>query len=996
MKKKCRFALLALCLALVLVFLPVFAEETGSELLWRASGAELNAKGTGGAGFEEKDGYGYRTLLAGVNTGVHPIFGLKTDTVETRGDSFVLVLKAKILSDDGTTEDETNVFGLDKYIKDESGKTLAGENEYCVRFTAGEVRNAEKDADGWSLFFCTVQPEQYGEGTNVYFDCEIYFNGAKNSGCAIDIAVTELSLYRLTETPGTTEPGTTEPEVSEPEDTEPEVSEPEDTEPEVSEPEDTEPEVSEPEDTEPEEPMNPYPPVGEFPPMNTSNLSGYGFATSDSYEGAGTIAVTAVDGDIFDASRWIPSVPVVLDPATGRYRNAAGKYAWLKIEFEIPTAISGARIYWAAERAYEDGYGLYYSNDDESWTEIAYSAFERGDGNGSAQSSCVDTILFEEITARYFCIRLTEGMTADGLGSIYEFELYGDPAQYAFLDRGEPGASEGGSDTSAPETTDPLPVTPGTEPTPATPGADGEEKTGHTKLILSIVCGVLLSAAILVATFLASRKIKKDHIVKGLSMLLVFASLLASLSLGGPALGAYAASDGTDGTPSDAPGSSPEVQEEENVREGWLLEGLPSYEGGTLSKRVYNAGPGLASDTTATTGEDSYMQIIAKTTKEEFLAYLDKLESLGYKSTYRGSREENLYAEYEGGGRRLYAYYIESLKTARVIDEKSGVSLDSFSYSLPSGESAVLYQYGLYQASPSLTTTNCGMLYVIKLADNSLFIVDGGHQYQSSDRAADGFMDFLHEITGTEKGERVTIAAWFITHAHADHLMLAAKVLHRYHDEIDLERVMFNFPSFQVVTSGYRAFPTTWFKHIVTTYYSNAVFLKPHTGMRFDLGNINIEVLYTHEDGVRYASPSTCSISNFNSTSTVLKFTFGEDKTFLLLGDADTEAESLMLSMYKEDATFKSDVLQVAHHAFNYMRTLYPKIAPSLALVPNSKTNAQSSENLPKIQPVIDSAGADNVYYEGSGTYGFAVVEGEWKLVYEKKLVSSRYDGSGF
>lgn len=256
-------------------------------------------------------------------------------------------------------------------------------------------------------------------------------------------------------------------------------------------------------------------------------------------------------------------------------------------------------------------------------------------------------------------------------------------------------------------------------------------------------------------------------------------------------------------------------------------------------------------------------------------------------------------------------------------------------------------------------------------------------------------MDFLHEITGTTKEERITISGWFITHAHADHLMLAAKVLHRYHNEISLERVFFNFPSFQVVTSGYRAFPTTWFKHIVTTYYDNAVFMKPHTGMNFSLGDVNIQVLFTHEDGVEYSKASSCAISNFNSTSTVLKFTI-DGQTFLLLGDADTEAEAYMLKMYKESATFESDLLQVAHHAFNWMKTLYPMISPSVVLVPNSYSNATSSGNLPKIQVLIDHCGSENVYYEGNGTYGFTVVGGHWALTYEGKLIGGEYDGSGF
>jgi hypothetical protein len=360
-----------------------------------------------------------------------------------------------------------------------------------------------------------------------------------------------------------------------------------------------------------------------------------------------------------------------------------------------------------------------------------------------------------------------------------------------------------------------------------------------------------------------------------------------------------------------------------------------------------------------------------------------------------GSQTEgNLYAQYSGGGKLIYAYYIDSLKMARIIDDRSSVSVKDFSYTAEANGSTTIYQYGIYQAGKSNTVMNCGMLYVIKLADNSLFVIDGGHHFQATDKATEGFMAFLHEITNTKAGETLNIAGWFISHAHNDHMAMTTKILHRYHKEINLQRVMFNFPSFQTVTGGYMPFPVTWLKHIVSTYHGNAVFMKPHTGMKFNLADVNIEVMFTHEDAVTFAQPSKMSFGNFNSTSTVLKFTVGENKTLMLLGDADTEAEKAMTGMYTAKS-FKSDIVQVTHHNFNYMRTLYPWIAPSIALVPNSKGNANTPDNVPKLKDVIESAGKDNIYYEGNGTHGFQVVDGEWKLVYENKVIGGPYDKSG-
>lgn len=437
------------------------------------------------------------------------------------------------------------------------------------------------------------------------------------------------------------------------------------------------------------------------------------------------------------------------------------------------------------------------------------------------------------------------------------------------------------------------------------------------------------------------------------------------------------------------------IKTEENVRPRWLLEGVPAYDGGTLSPGKYNAGPGLMSDSVAATPEDSYMQTIGQTNADEFEQYINKLTEFGYEQTHKGQTEGNLYAQFAGDGKNIYAYYIDSLKIARVIDDRSSVPLTDYSYTVEPNGSTTIYQYGLAQTSNSKTTMNCGMLYVIKLADNSLFIIDGGHPYQATDKAAEGFMTFLHEITGTEAGETLNVAGWFITHAHNDHVALTAKVLHQYHNEFNLERIMFNFPSFQTVRSGYTAFITTWFKHVVNTYYPETLYIKPHTGMNFNLADMNIEVMYTHEDAVPFFNPTKMELGNFNSSSTILNLTFESGKNFMVLGDADTEAEKLVTEMYNNPETFKSDIVQVTHHNFNYMKTLYEWIAPSLALVPNSRSNANSGDNRPKLQPVIDSAGARNIYYEGNGTDGFSIVDGEWALVYEAKVIGGAYDGSG-
>lgn len=444
-------------------------------------------------------------------------------------------------------------------------------------------------------------------------------------------------------------------------------------------------------------------------------------------------------------------------------------------------------------------------------------------------------------------------------------------------------------------------------------------------------------------------------------------------------------------------GGESSVKAETEVRDGWLLEGIPSYVGGYLSTSTYNSGPGLMSDATGTTEEDSPMQLVHRTSAEEFETYLRKLQDHGYTEVFRNQIENNIHAEYVGGEKLIYAYYTDSTRTVRIIHDKSSdASLADFAYTYTGGdgERIEIYQYGLYTVGGSLTTVNCGMSYVVKLSDNSVVLIDGGHLYQASDEAVEGFMAFLHEITGTQAGEKITVAAYFVSHAHNDHMTYMAKVLHKYYRELDLQRVMFNFPSYQTKSGGYSIYYATWLKHIITTYYPNTVYKKLHTGEKFNLADLGIEVLYTHEDATNALNAAVCNLNDFNCTSTVLKLTM-DGKTIMLLGDTNTESEAIMANMYTAP-TFKSDVIQIAHHCFNYLTTLNAWIAPEIAFCPNSYGNANSpGDNLPKLKEVTVHTGKDNVYYSGSATYGFAVVDGEFTLVYEKELIGGPYDGSG-
>ena len=66
-------------------------------------------------------------------------------------------------------------------------------------------------------------------------------------------------------------------------------------------------------------------------------------------------------------------------------------------------------------------------------------------------------------------------------------------------------------------------------------------------------------------------------------------------------------------------------------------------------------------------------------------------------------------------------------------------------------------------------------------------------------------------------------------------------------------------------------------------------------------------------------------------------------------------------------------------------------------MLPNSYFGGHTPENTPKLAGVIKHLETpDNIYYEGEGTYGFEVVDGKWKKVYEAPVTGGEYDNSGF
>ena len=236
----------------------------------------------------------------------------------------------------------------------------------------------------------------------------------------------------------------------------------------------------------------------------------------------------------------------------------------------------------------------------------------------------------------------------------------------------------------------------------------------------------------------------------------------------------------------------------------------------------------------------------------------------------------------------------------------------------PEPDPVVLYQ--LVPEKNSLMQS-----YVIKTANGKLIVIDGGIDGEGKDRAP--YMpSAIRAILGLKDGEYFEVEAWFLSHAHKDHMYELSKMMRDYTADSNykINNIYFDFPEFgsaeypgqnaDVEISQIKENMNKYGEVIGatvkegSTYYDDlngAVINKEAVakGLSFEIDGVKIEVLQTWDpaDGT----------SNVNDTSLVLRFHIGE-QTVLFLNDLGVNGGRRLLTTYGDQ--LKSDIVQMAHH----------------------------------------------------------------------------------
>ncbi len=323
-------------------------------------------------------------------------------------------------------------------------------------------------------------------------------------------------------------------------------------------------------------------------------------------------------------------------------------------------------------------------------------------------------------------------------------------------------------------------------------------------------------------------------------------------------------------------------------------------------------------------GDGSYHVSFSGAKPTDFDAYRNTLESNGYtlyQSTEMGSSK---FATYHKDGNSVQVVSYPAKSTLKVTYGKTG-DLPSLT---PESTTAIvtpkLTQIAREGAELSYPDGAPGMSYIYQLPDGRYIIIDGGPGNLADQGALLKYLEDNNPVSG-----KPVIAAWFITHAHGDHMQLAYEFLRDYKDRVVLEAVAYNLPDFKNITitnesaSGLGNLASN-FQSVVKRSYPEAKTYILRSGQIFYIGAAKVEVLFTHEDFYPQ------KLNWGNETSSAFRITLG-NKSAMFLGDSEVSNCQYMAAVY--GSYLKSDILQLTHHGFNGGDLgLYQNIDPDICL----------------------------------------------------------------
>ena len=395
-----------------------------------------------------------------------------------------------------------------------------------------------------------------------------------------------------------------------------------------------------------------------------------------------------------------------------------------------------------------------------------------------------------------------------------------------------------------------------------------------------------------------------------------------------------------------------------------MLDVLPIYENATFNS-------------TYECGGSAMLVIVNDTDINEFGQYMTKLESAGWTQYTTNTFGDNKFVTYTTDKYTVNAGYYDYENAARIIIEPLakpvGLEADNKYEKVTTSQITML---GVeYISSSTKEPVSNGLSMLIRLEDGRFIIVDGAFNSNAGSKAADLLINELKEQSKEylKAGEKITIAAWIITHAHGDHYGMINKHYSKF-ASMKVEKFFVNFLS---ETERMRAINSstygknwevteggTWSQLITAAKALKADVQYVHVGQVFYVADLRMDILYTIES---YA-PKICNA--LNTSSLTIKMTFNSGDTFLMTGDTTGNGMEIAAKTFGD--YMQCDILQVAHHGGTTwgndsgMIYAYGVVAPKVLLWPRGLSSFESSKskNYNKVLFSPDEGGKNDNYKE--------------------------------
>ena len=335
--------------------------------------------------------------------------------------------------------------------------------------------------------------------------------------------------------------------------------------------------------------------------------------------------------------------------------------------------------------------------------------------------------------------------------------------------------------------------------------------------------------------------------------------------------------------------------------------------------------------------------------KRDFTAYAKKLTDNGFRLYDSNQVRECLFSTYTDGYNIVNLSFMKYKTPVDAEGAKAGETVSYINIAVESTDSSALPPLG--SDEPAITTVQLTMLnsepaFLIRMRDGRFIFIDGGVDGIYERVHADLFFGQL-EAQNVREGKPV-VAAWIITHPHADHIAGVMRTLQKYGDRFAVERVLCNFQSEHTIRKELGGIMETegpynygWQMNLyngVLAKFPEIRLITVHAGQRFVFAGLTMNILWTPENLCRPFEVG-------NDASVIYQLTGGEG-SLLVTGDAQQINTKLTQAIWGDGV--KSDLLLFAHHGYRARNVeFYAKVHAKYGIWTNSwESVLEAKENM--------------------------------------------------